>query len=139
MVRHNRLSVLVNNFTMGGDPALGQPKDLTVMYEYQGQRRNTNTREGNNLTLFPEERRLRAWLGHETEEIIRPPSASHCTSINSVLISFNELQRRHNCKNTPDGSFWDASWFRFGMAFSGVPGNERSFVVACSLRNIRPV
>ena len=51
MVRHNRLSVLVNNFTMGGDPALGQPKDLTVMYEYQGQRRNTNTREGSNLTL----------------------------------------------------------------------------------------
>ena len=46
MVRHNRLSVLVNNFTMGGDPALGQPKDLTVMYEYQGQRRNTTTREG---------------------------------------------------------------------------------------------
>jgi hypothetical protein len=46
MVRHNRLSVLVNNFTMGGDPAVGQTKDLTVMYEYQGQRRNTNTREG---------------------------------------------------------------------------------------------
>jgi hypothetical protein len=51
MVRHNRLSVLVNNFTMGGDPAVGQTKDLTVMYEYQGQRRNTNTREGSNLTL----------------------------------------------------------------------------------------
>jgi hypothetical protein len=30
---------------------VGHTKDLTVMYEYQGQHRNTNTREGSNLTL----------------------------------------------------------------------------------------
>jgi Domain of unknown function (DUF3395) len=51
MVRNNRLVVLVNNATMGGDPAVGQTKNLQVNYEYQGQRRNTTTREGNNLTI----------------------------------------------------------------------------------------
>ncbi len=51
MVRNNRLSVLVNNSTMGGDPAFNQPKNLQVTYEYQGQRRNTNMGEGGRLTL----------------------------------------------------------------------------------------
>jgi hypothetical protein len=37
MVRNNRLVVLVNNNTMGGDPAFGQPKNLQVVYEFQGQ------------------------------------------------------------------------------------------------------
>lgn len=51
MVRHQRLTVSVNNSTMGGDPAFNQPKDLQVVYEYQGQRRNANMSEGGNLTL----------------------------------------------------------------------------------------
>ncbi len=51
MVRNNRLSVLVNNSTMGGDPAIGQPKDLQVTYVYLGQRRSKNIGEGGNLTL----------------------------------------------------------------------------------------
>ncbi len=51
MVRNNRLTVLVNNSTMGGDPAFNQPKNLQVTYEYQGQRRNTNMGEGGRLTL----------------------------------------------------------------------------------------
>ena len=51
MVRNNRLSVLVNNSTMGGDPAFNQPKDLQVTYEYQGRRRNVNMGEGGRLTL----------------------------------------------------------------------------------------
>jgi len=51
MVRNNRLDVLVNNSTMGGDPAAGQPKMLQLAYEYQGQRRNTNMGEGGRLTL----------------------------------------------------------------------------------------
>ncbi len=51
MVRNNRLSVLVNNNTMGGDPAFNQPKDLMVTYEYQGRTRNKTVREGNNLNL----------------------------------------------------------------------------------------
>ncbi len=51
MVRNNRLTVLVNNSTMGGDPAFNQPKNLQVTYEYRGQRRNTNMGEGGRLTL----------------------------------------------------------------------------------------
>ena len=51
LVRNNRLDVLVNNNTMGGDPALGQPKNLQLTYEYQGQRRNTNMGEGGRLTV----------------------------------------------------------------------------------------
>lgn len=51
MVRNNRLSVLVNNSTMGGDPAIGQPKNLQVTYVYLGQRRSKNIGEGGNLTL----------------------------------------------------------------------------------------
>ncbi len=50
-VRNNRLNVPVNNNTMGGDPAVGQPKDVQVAYEFQGQRRNVRVREGDNLTL----------------------------------------------------------------------------------------
>ena len=51
MVRNNRLSVLVSNSTMGGDPAFNQPKNLQVMYEYQGQRRNRTVSEGDRLAL----------------------------------------------------------------------------------------
>lgn len=51
MVRNNRLSVLVNNSTMGGDPAVGQMKDLQVSYDYQGRSRNRTAREGNHLNL----------------------------------------------------------------------------------------
>jgi hypothetical protein len=51
MVRNNRLSVLVNNTTMGGDPAFNQPKDVMVTYEYQGRSRTATTREGGNLNL----------------------------------------------------------------------------------------
>ncbi len=51
MVRNNRLSVLANNSTMGGDPAFNQPKNLQVTYEYQGQRRNVNMGEGGRLTI----------------------------------------------------------------------------------------
>ncbi len=51
MVRNNRLSVLVNNTTMGGDPAFNQPKDVMVTYDFQGRTRTTTTREGSNLNL----------------------------------------------------------------------------------------
>ncbi len=51
MIRNNRLSMKVNNETMGGDPSLGQYKNLMVTYEYQGQRRGKNTPEGGHLTL----------------------------------------------------------------------------------------
>lgn len=51
MVRHNRLNVLVNNNSMGGDPAFNQSKTLQVTYEYQGQQRNANVSEWTNLTI----------------------------------------------------------------------------------------
>jgi hypothetical protein len=51
LVFNNRLNVLVNNNTMRVDPAPGQPKNLQLTYEYQGQRRNTNMGEGGRLTL----------------------------------------------------------------------------------------
>jgi Domain of unknown function (DUF3395) len=51
MVRNNRLVVLVNNGTMGGDPAFNQPKNLQVSYEYQGRQRNATMSEGGRLTL----------------------------------------------------------------------------------------
>jgi hypothetical protein len=51
MVRNSRLVVLVNNTTMGGDPAFNQPKNLQVTYEYQGRSRNRTTNEGDRLTL----------------------------------------------------------------------------------------
>ena len=51
MVRNNRLSVQVNNTTMGGDPVVGQPKTLKVTYDYMDQRRNTTVGEGGTLTL----------------------------------------------------------------------------------------
>jgi Domain of unknown function (DUF3395) len=51
MVRHNRLNLLVNNDSMGGDPAFNQPKNLQVTYAFQGQQRNVNVNEWSNLTL----------------------------------------------------------------------------------------
>ena len=44
LVRNNRLSVLVNNTTMGGDPAVGQTKDVMVTYDYQGESQPHHTR-----------------------------------------------------------------------------------------------
>ncbi len=52
MVRGGQLVVQVNNNTMGGDPAKGADKVLTVIYRFQGGRDQTSTvKEGNVLRI----------------------------------------------------------------------------------------
>jgi hypothetical protein len=51
MVRNNRLNITVNNQNMGGDPAVGQSKQLYVQYEFRGRRNNTTVPEGGRLTI----------------------------------------------------------------------------------------
>ena len=50
-IRNGRLSLSVNNDTMGGDPAPGQSKRLTVTYTINGQRRSANVAEGQQLNI----------------------------------------------------------------------------------------
>jgi hypothetical protein len=51
MVRHDRLSVQVNNQTLGGDPLPGKEKELIVRYRYRGQEDEVRVREGELLNL----------------------------------------------------------------------------------------
>jgi len=51
MVRNNRIDITVTNQNMGGDPAVGQSKQLYVNYEYRGRRNNTTVPEGGRLTI----------------------------------------------------------------------------------------
>lgn len=50
-VRNNQLSLRVSNDTMGGDPAEGRTKTLTVWYTRGGRPEQTSVREGQILTL----------------------------------------------------------------------------------------
>jgi hypothetical protein len=51
MVRNGTLVVQVNNNNMGGDPAVGADKVLTVIYRYQGQEQTATVKEGNALRI----------------------------------------------------------------------------------------
>ncbi|MBZ5625262.1 MAG: DUF3395 domain-containing protein [Acidobacteriia bacterium] len=51
MVQNDRLSFRANNDSMGGDPARGADKRLTVIYDWQGQRYQANVDEDNTITL----------------------------------------------------------------------------------------
>jgi hypothetical protein len=51
MVRNGTLVVQVNNNSMGGDPAKGGDKVLTVIYRYQGRERTSTVKEGNLLRI----------------------------------------------------------------------------------------
>jgi hypothetical protein len=51
LVRNGSLAVQVNNNSMGGDPAMGGVKVLTVFYRFQGQERTSTVREGNLLRI----------------------------------------------------------------------------------------
>ena len=51
MVRNGTLFVQVNNDNMGGDPARGGDKVLTVIYRYQGRERTSTVKEGNTLRI----------------------------------------------------------------------------------------
>src|SRR6266568_4882007 len=46
-----RLSLVVTNSAMGGDPAIGADKILVVIYRYQGKETATIVREGNTLAI----------------------------------------------------------------------------------------
>jgi len=50
-IRDNRLDLQVTDYTMGGNPADGEPKTLTVQYQYNGRPGRVVTEEGDNLHL----------------------------------------------------------------------------------------
>jgi hypothetical protein len=51
MVRGNSLVVQVNNQNMGGDPAVGADKVLTVIYRVNGREQTATVKEGNQLRI----------------------------------------------------------------------------------------
>jgi hypothetical protein len=51
MVQNGTLVVQVNNNSMGGDPAKGGDKVLTVIYRYQGREQTSTVKEGNTLRI----------------------------------------------------------------------------------------
>ncbi len=51
MVRNGTLAVQVNNNNMGGDPAKGGDKVLTVIYRFQGREQTSTVKEGNTLRI----------------------------------------------------------------------------------------
>ncbi|HKD70590.1 MAG TPA: hypothetical protein VKB61_00600 [Candidatus Acidoferrum sp.] len=51
MVRNGSLAVQVNNNNMGGDPAPGADKVLTVIYRVNGREQSSTVREGNMLRI----------------------------------------------------------------------------------------
>ena len=46
-----RIDIEVDNESMGGDPARGDEKNLTVTYVYQGQRQTVTVREDDDLRI----------------------------------------------------------------------------------------
>ncbi|HWR15817.1 MAG TPA: DUF3395 domain-containing protein [Terriglobales bacterium] len=50
-VQNNQLTLQVNNYTMGGDPARGQDKILRIRYTYNGRQEETSIAEGSYLRL----------------------------------------------------------------------------------------
>ena len=51
MVRGDSLVVQVNNNNMGGDPARGADKVLTVIYRFNGRQQTSSVKEGNTLRI----------------------------------------------------------------------------------------
>jgi hypothetical protein len=51
MVRGNSLAVQVNNQNLGGDPAVGADKVLTVIYRTNGREQTATVKEGNTLRI----------------------------------------------------------------------------------------
>ena len=50
-VQNSSLVIQVNNNNMGGDPAVGGDKVLTVIYRYQGREQTSTVKEGNTLRI----------------------------------------------------------------------------------------
>jgi DnaJ-like protein C11, C-terminal len=51
MVRNGSLSVRVTNGNLGGDPAVGRDKVLTVIYRFNGREQTSTVKEGNSLSI----------------------------------------------------------------------------------------
>jgi len=51
MAQNGSVVVQVNNNNMGGDPAPGGGKVLTVIYRYQGREQTSTVKEGNTLRI----------------------------------------------------------------------------------------
>jgi hypothetical protein len=51
MVRNGSLAVQVTNNNMGGDPAPGADKVLTVIYRVNGREQTSTVKEGNMLRI----------------------------------------------------------------------------------------
>jgi type I restriction-modification system DNA methylase subunit len=51
MMQGNTLVVQVNNRNMGGDPAAGAGKVLTVIYRFNGREQTSTVKEGNTLRI----------------------------------------------------------------------------------------
>ncbi len=51
MVQGGSLTVRVTNGNLGGDPAAGRDKVLTVIYRYQGREQTSTVKEGNTLSI----------------------------------------------------------------------------------------
>jgi hypothetical protein len=51
MVRNGTLALQVNNNNLGGDPARGADKVLTVIYRFQGREQTATVKEGNVLRI----------------------------------------------------------------------------------------
>ena len=51
MARNGSINVQVTNNNMGGDPAQGADKVLTVIYRYQGREQTSTVKEGNTLRI----------------------------------------------------------------------------------------
>jgi hypothetical protein len=50
-VQNGSLLIQVNNNNMGGDPAVGGDKVLTVIYRYQGREQTSTVKEGNTVRI----------------------------------------------------------------------------------------
>ena len=50
-MQNGTLVIQVNNNNMGGDPAVGGDKVLTVIYRYQGREQTSTVKEGNTLRI----------------------------------------------------------------------------------------
>jgi hypothetical protein len=57
-VPNGTLVIQVNNNNMGGDPAVGGDKVLTVIYRYQGREQTSSVEEGNATGTYPWNKRL---------------------------------------------------------------------------------
>jgi|GEM_PF-415210 len=96
-IRGGRLNLQVTNDTMGGDPAPGQRKTLTVQYRYNGRQSEVAVNEGNDLNL-PDGNTASSGL-----QILRGVYGAHNRSVDVTSRLNSEIRRgRLNLQVTND-------------------------------------